>query len=140
MPYGKVCLRQGCLSDAELLLWPGNSPDLNPIENVWLDVKEQLRPRQKVPNISPFENTASQISAQDSGLMEEMRNCIQNKCFSFYHRLNTSPVTMLPHMLSLESRGGNFNIEKIACRYLLWVWSYFPSNLAMSRRPYLIGQ
>ena len=27
----------------ELIVWPGNSPDLNPIENIWAIIKMKLR-------------------------------------------------------------------------------------------------
>ena len=32
-------------SNVEILDWPGNSPDLNPIENLWAIVKQRLRKR-----------------------------------------------------------------------------------------------
>ncbi len=37
-------------NDLCILLWPAQSPDLNPIENLWADVKKNIRERKKLPS------------------------------------------------------------------------------------------
>jgi CRISPR/Cas system-associated protein Cas7 (RAMP superfamily) len=38
----KECLQA---KEVEVMDWPGNSPDLNPIENVWKHMKNKLKKR-----------------------------------------------------------------------------------------------
>ena len=37
-------------NDLRVLSWPAQSPDLNPIENLWVDVKKSIRERKKQPS------------------------------------------------------------------------------------------
>jgi transposase len=51
-PGYKACLTQAALQRAQIIVltWPANSPDLNPIEAIWQEIKERvykLTPRPK---------------------------------------------------------------------------------------------
>lgn len=47
-------------NNIELLTWPGNSPDLNPIENLWMIVKKQLSGKQ-FSNMASFRHEITTI-------------------------------------------------------------------------------
>ena len=42
-------------------LWPGNSPDLNPIENCWDWMKKQLRNEQNITTIAELEEAITRL-------------------------------------------------------------------------------
>ncbi|KAI6648542.1 Transposase [Oopsacas minuta] len=68
--------------------WPGNSPDLNPIENLWSVVKQEIELMDTPTNISMLEKyikqARSQISPETlenlvSGMPKRMKLCIKQK-------------------------------------------------------------
>jgi len=46
----KVAKKFHTENDLRVLSWPAQNPDLNPIENLWVDVKKSIRERKKQPS------------------------------------------------------------------------------------------
>jgi transposase len=46
----KVAKKFHTENDLRILSWPAQSPDLNPIENLWADIKKSIRDRKKPPS------------------------------------------------------------------------------------------
>ncbi|KAI6649840.1 hypothetical protein LOD99_6390 [Oopsacas minuta] len=68
--------------------WPGNSPDLNPIENLWSIVKQEIELMDTPTNISMLEKHIKQACSQIlpetlenlvSGMPKRMKLCIKQK-------------------------------------------------------------
>nr|PNR48331.1 hypothetical protein PHYPA_012807 [Physcomitrium patens] len=61
-------LQWRCAHGIEKLFWPANSPDLNPIENVWMVVKDLLkhhsRPNSKLEMIEKIQSVWDTISIE----------------------------------------------------------------------------
>ena len=70
-------------SGLEILGWPGNSPDINPIENLWAIIKQRLLKEDcstMAKLISAVIRTwyhDEQVTKMCSTLVESMPNCVQ---------------------------------------------------------------
>ena len=62
----------------EVLPWPGNSPDLNPIENVWNYVKQRVRAGQEITSQPQLKDRLLQVWAQDPGTAQMVQKCIRS--------------------------------------------------------------
>lgn len=64
-------------SELSILPWPGNSPDLNPIENCWALLKSKVYAR---PNTSLqiLKQNITDIWQNDEDLREMINNCIRS--------------------------------------------------------------
>ena len=57
--------------------WPGNSPDLNPIENIWSVMKKKAY-KDIISNQDELWTCLSQIWSQDIGIKDAIINCIDS--------------------------------------------------------------
>lgn len=76
----------------EVLPWPGNSPDLNPIENIWGILKRQLRPIKH--------NCA-----------EDLWNEVQNKWYNLSRNMCQKIVYSMPKRLQLVKKSDGCPIK-----------------------------
>jgi len=60
-----------------MLPWPGNSPDLNPIENIWALVKDRLS-RQTITTKEGLVAELNRVWLQDVGLTVTIKNVIES--------------------------------------------------------------
>ena len=62
-----------------LLWWPPNSPDLNPIENIWAFIKNKLR-KETIKNIKELESKIKSIWTNiDINMIHNLINSMQNR-------------------------------------------------------------
>lgn len=61
--------------EIEVLPWPGNSPDLNPIENCWAYLKSKVYSRPN-PTLSILKENIEDIWNNDQGLKDMIKACI----------------------------------------------------------------
>ena len=78
----------------EVLEWPGNSPDLNPIENLWSIVKTRLR-KQDCTTKTKLIQSVIHIWYHD----DEIKNICKKLVLSMKKRVD----------LVLKARGGHIN-------------------------------
>ena len=62
----------------EVLPWPGNSPDLNPIENVWANIKLRIREGQELTNKAQHKESLRNIWENDPALICIIEKCIKS--------------------------------------------------------------
>jgi len=78
------CHTARCVSElfaeygVEVLPWPGNSPDLNPIENVWANIKLRLREAPEITSEAQLKERLRNIWENDPDLITIVQNCIQS--------------------------------------------------------------
>ncbi|CAF1123179.1 unnamed protein product [Didymodactylos carnosus] len=72
----------GCMNTKERADWPSNSPDANPIENIWSTVKRKVEKRKPV-NIDELEHfLTEEFSNAD---IDVVKNCVmsmEKRCLS----------------------------------------------------------
>ena len=61
-----------------LIKWPGNSPDLNPIENVWKGMKDQLKQFTTVTNIEDWKREITQLWVTKMSDSQYLRNLVES--------------------------------------------------------------
>lgn len=78
----------GRTSPAILAVWPGNSPELNPFENIWAILQDNVN---KMPPATTTDDQITQLNRawrsiqprvldnQETGMPQLMRDCIANK-------------------------------------------------------------
>lgn len=64
-------------SGIDVLPWPGNSPDLNPIENLWAIVKKKLK-KIKITTKAQLIESLLQIWQNDEGIKNVCQNLINS--------------------------------------------------------------
>lgn len=73
----KICTQYLSQVDIPVLPWPGNSPDLNPIETLWAIVKKRLSERD-VSNRSDLIATIVQIWHRDPSIVDTCAKLIES--------------------------------------------------------------
>ena len=59
----------------KVLDWPGNSPDLNPIENIWSLVKKEMA-KECITNRTQLINRLTYVWNHHPGVAENIKKCI----------------------------------------------------------------
>ena len=64
-------------NNIKTLKWPGNSPDLNPIENLWAVVKKRLR-KHNCTTKTKLTTTILQIWTEDTEIQNISKNLLDS--------------------------------------------------------------
>ena len=61
-----------------LIKWPGNSPDLNPIENMWIWMKNQLKESSRCTNLQELRQEILKLWAEKMNNIQYLRNLVES--------------------------------------------------------------
>lgn len=73
----RICSNFLSTQQFSVLDWPGNSPDLNPIENLWKIIKSRLEP-ESVTTREEMIALVIKYWNRDAGVKETMKNLIES--------------------------------------------------------------
>ncbi len=102
-----------------VLDWPANSPDLNPIENLWGIVKRKMRDTRP--------NNADDLKAT---VKETWASIPPQQC----HKLITSMPRRIEAVIRLKQKEPLPSIE-----YIYSKWTYFPEGQQFTKHVFFIG-
>ena len=78
----KIPERRPLGSDITLIKWPGNSTDLNPIENMWIWIKNKLKESSRCTKLQELRQEILKLWAEKMDdiqyLVDSMSRCLQD--------------------------------------------------------------
>lgn len=63
-----------------LLEWPGNSPDMNPIENIWEIVKRRINADETITTKQRLIEKLINVWNHDLEVKEHIKSCVESMC------------------------------------------------------------